>query len=142
MNAQWQKLPSAEFRRPQSVSGSVATFYPSPFEIPDAFRGLVDKSTGELVVEFRYLDDGEPTKEVGEAGGIRAKIGKNSARLFEVRIPVSLIQTAITETLSKQRAAAETLRILPTRRVGHAVRDNYRVAQEVLEKSEFSLSVP
>lgn len=110
MNDSWHRLfeATAAFRRsPITNQGGVATF-PSPYQIPEGFRQLED-SSGDLYVEFRYIDEGEPSRKISMTDGVVAIVGKSSGRIFGIRIPRKTIDAAVSRHIEKQQLGAEAI---------------------------------
>lgn len=136
MNTQWQRLSHDEFRRPQHDAANQTTFYISPFEIPEAFRSEHDARTGNLAIEFRYLDSDEPSRDLKLEGGVIVRIGKNSARLFGMIIPEEVFKRAIEVHLTRAQAAAQAINRIPSRLGTH--RDNYTVTSGLFEQNRIN----
>ncbi|MDL1948850.1 hypothetical protein FBQ97_03440 [Acidobacteria bacterium ACD] len=60
----------------------------SPYDIPDAVRGLYHQDSGRLQIELRYIGE-EPTKKVALANGAELVLGKHSGRLYGLWLPVA-----------------------------------------------------
>jgi hypothetical protein len=67
------------------------SFLHPPYNIPRACRVRVDPN-GELALDFRYIDDGEPTFYVTHSPGVIASLGKNSKRVFQLRFDKKLVE--------------------------------------------------
>jgi hypothetical protein len=93
MKGDWVNLPAPASlvvgNEKQSYSLS---FAPSPYSIPQAFRVRTDPGSGEFVVDFRYIDEGEPTSSVAHAPGVVVCLGSNSKRVFQLRLDKNLVQ--------------------------------------------------
>jgi hypothetical protein len=138
MNTQWQRLSHDEFRQPQQAGQT--EFYVSPFEIPEAYRSSLDAKSDCVKIEFRYLDAGEPLKQMTLESGVIAEIGKTSFRLFSLSIPTAFLRRAIEQHLSQSQAAALEVNSV-SRRLGGAPRDNYRVTSGIIEQNRIAALV-
>lgn len=138
MNTQWQRLSPDEFLRPQQ-DGQME-FYVSPFEIPEAYRSEHDPKADCVKIEFRYLDAGEPRRELRlDSGGV-VEIGKISARIFSLAIPMEFLRRALERHLSQSQAAALEVNNV-SRQLGGVPRDNYRVTSGLFEKNRIAALV-
>lgn len=85
---EWHKLTSSPGVR-AADSGPDLQFnvVVSPYDVPEAVRGR-RTSEGGLVIEFRYIDGEEPSKEVRLDDNIVVLEGKHSKRLLAIKVDV------------------------------------------------------
>ena len=142
MNTPWRKVSSAEFTRSESTHVGAMAMYVSPFQVPEAYRLVKESDSSGYMIEFRYLDEGEPVRMLPEKDGIRACVGKYSSRLFQIHISEDVIASAIAETIANcGMTAAAAIGRLPAHEGRRGTSDNFRIAQGVLERSNLSVNV-
>jgi hypothetical protein len=139
MNTAWQTLiaETAEIRRtPVSSRDSVMT-YVSAFQVPEAFRQI--ESDDFFILELQYMDEGEGTRQITMPNGTKVTIGKQSGRVFGLRLPKLVIQQAIQDHLAKSTLAADAVHALnslsTTARMRPGLVDNYRVTESLLRQN-------
>lgn len=120
---------SAEKTSERGVSSRVAAF-----NIPDALRIFRDEETGEIVVQFRYLETSEKVSYVS-SDGVRVGIGVNSRRVFEIRAAPATGQR-------KGHWFGELLGVLQSlsSKAPHRFHDNYGVTRQVIAESRNEIS--
>lgn len=136
MSDTWQRLSAATagMRRAPVSSHNSVTDYLSPFQIPEAFRQVRDQATGDITIEFRYPDEGEPTKEHKAKDNVVLRVGKVSMRLYSIRIPAALLQAIFEQAMNERRARKEAaLRAIRQLGTTAAAGDNYRVAEQLFQ---------
>ena len=116
----------------------------SPYDIPDWVRSGYDDDLDRFVVEFRYmLDEEYRISDVGD--GVRVRLGKHSNRIVGVDVDVAqpaaydAIKKAIQnveETINATTRRSRRARLRRRRRGEDAKRQNYVVAQRVLEDKQ------
>ena len=116
----------------------------SPYDIPDWVRSGYDDDLDRFVVEFRYmLDEEYRISDVGD--GVRVRLGKHSNRIVGVEVDVDqlaahdAIKKAIQnveETINARTRRSRRARLQRGRRGEDAKRQNYVVAQRVLEDKQ------
>lgn len=130
----------------------------SPYDIPDWVRSGYDDDLGRFVVEFRYmLDEDYRIFDVGD--GVRVRLGKHSNRIVGVEVDVDqpgayqvpvpagdpragayeAIKKAIQnveETINARARRSRRARLRRQRRGEGDKRQNYVVAQRVLEDKQ------
>jgi hypothetical protein len=117
-------------RREDGIEISVAL---SPYEIPDAVRGVFDSTLKQFVVEFRYLAQ-EAWLPRRHDDYITLRVGKNSGRIYGIEIDVIAMKAkavGLTMHLPKMvnRAIDKELRTVE----GRARREtNYQLAKSAI----------
>lgn len=128
MNKPWILLPVDQFQAeiPGTSPGTRVSYYFSPFNIPTAVHSRHDHERGQNVIEFKYLDDREPTESAENHPGLIFLLGKNSRRIFEIRIKDGQFhnETEIEAELDNQLHGLATLKARRT--------DNYNITKRVI----------
>jgi hypothetical protein len=92
----WVRIKRNKYQRPSVIdhSGKTAMASVSPYDVPEGIRARSDPNNPSvLIVEFRYSTS-EPLEYRSELKGIMLGIGKNSGRLYEVKIDATIFSPA------------------------------------------------
>lgn len=87
MSTEWVRLTPDSYQRQETDTGSTVGIRSSLFEIPQSFRHCYDDRKSCYVIEFRYLDCGEPTRIVELPDEVKVVIGQRSRRIFGISVP-------------------------------------------------------
>lgn len=92
----WIKLDprtAAESFEPQrrSLDGIQIELAVSPYDVPDAVRGYINKDENNFVIEFRYLDD-EAWKVTQLDSSIALRLGTHTERLYGLEIDLARLR--------------------------------------------------
>lgn len=89
----WFRFTAPEAEEPSRlwIRGVQANVFPSPHDIPEAFRTYADAESRQLVVEFKYIDQ-EPQVELRAGGGLWFSIGRNSHRLYQIHTSADFVK--------------------------------------------------
>ncbi len=112
------------------------SYYCSPFNIPHHVSSRHDDATGHVIVEFKYLDDREPTVCVVSDSGMEVMLGKNSDRIFAIHATNDLTQ----DRSRLQRAMFHLFGMLANRHSRGA--DSYSIARQVIATNQERLLHP
>jgi hypothetical protein len=113
MKTDWMALDTSALTHSHMVRhhGDAHTFFfPSPYDVPEAIRGLYDPAAKTFRIEFKYLGE-EPKKELKLRDHVDVQLGRNSNRIYGFEFDVSgdlydkpitdLIKNAIDELYKK-----------------------------------------
>jgi len=114
----------------------------SPYDLPDAVRGLFDKHKDKFIIEFRYIQE-EKLRTIGSDelnDLISLRIGRNSGRLYGIEVNVNK---------AKANAVAHTIRTINymldfiINQPDFKRKDNFNVAKKLLNsKCDSIFSTP
>lgn len=69
-----------------SINGMKATVRFSPYNVPVALRVRKDEHR-QLIVEFQYIQSGEPTQSIRVNDDVSVELGKKSHRVYSFAVP-------------------------------------------------------
>lgn len=129
----WISLDPAQFSEAQqmSIEGLNVEVFLSPYDMPEAVRGLREEHPDKFVIEFKYIG-GEEEVETETQGDLAFKIGKHSKRLYSIEVADTAFgdkkSVGLSLMLPKLDTAIDKLAENPKaiRRIG-----NYKAAKEV-----------
>jgi len=114
----------------------------SPHDVPKALRGYVSDDGRSFTIEFCYISP-EPTVEKSLEPHVTAQIGKNSGRLYAIKLDMRSLQA---KSVSLRVEVAETLRNVLTHLIEQPVsqmrESNYKLAKEAVEQNESRILQP
>jgi len=138
MKTEYIRIESSRFQL-EPVGSSApfeVSYYRSPFNIPHQVESRIDDATGQMVVEFKYLDNREPTVRVTSDSGMEVLLGKNSDRIFAI-----LAANELAQDRSRLEQAMHLLfGMLESRHSRGA--DSYSIAQQVIATNQERLLHP
>lgn len=85
LDAQKFSNESTETKRQDGVKISVSL---SPYDIPEAVRGMYDRALKRFVIEFKYLAT-EPWRRLAHEPTILLRVGENSGRLYGIEVDLA-----------------------------------------------------
>ena len=102
MSVEWIEVDPVDLAdtRTRNVNGVRITFMPSPYDLPDAFRGYYDKALNCFVIEFQYLAD-EKTENEEHGPYVTLRVGKNSGRVYGIEVDVNAAKAQWVELIQK-----------------------------------------
>lgn len=133
-----------EFTKRLQTEGSKVKieFMVSSYDIPEAVRGSYNKEKDRFVIEFKYIGD-EPTKAEPQDNYVTFVIGKNSSRLYRIKIDVKALKVEKVELRMKIKdEVKKTLNNLIQKPINRRRQDNYRLTQKALSEIEDELYFP
>lgn len=108
----------------------------SPYDIPEAVRGYLAPDQKTFIIEFKYISSEDFLEQVLEPGVVIA-IGRNSKRLYAIKLTVKAFQT---DKVRLRLGVAETLSNAMTHLIEAPISEmrekNYRLAKDVIDKNE------
>lgn len=110
----------------------------SPYDIPERITGDYEKAAKRFVIRFHYPVEDEPVEDVAPRDGIALRVGKHSQRLCEIVIDVDSMKTNAVSLKLQAKQAVETF----AREHPSLKRENYRIAEEVIEERAAELFEP
>lgn len=130
---EWINLDPTSFNEVQQMplEGLNVEVFLSPYDVPEAVRGIRDERSNHFVIEFKYIGGEEPV-ETELQGDLAFKIGKHSKRLYKIEIADAAFgdkkSVGLSLLLPKVDTAIDTLAKNPKamRRVG-----NYKAAKKI-----------
>jgi hypothetical protein len=133
----WITLSPRELNRVdrERVHGIEISIGTSPDDLPDAARGFYSQEHDCFVVEFRYLGE-SAEKRIAEpeaSGEIELMVGKNSGRLYQIRLNNKAIKPPgilLKMLIPKVGGAIQSLEAARPNRIR-----NYEVARKVIEEN-------
>ncbi|WP_405229552.1 hypothetical protein [Lentisalinibacter sediminis] len=123
---------------------------PSPYDVPEAIRVCRDSEQQRYSMQFVYIGDEEPSKEVRGIGDVEIRIGEHSGRLQSIEI-VQNNQTDEQVGTTEADRALERLTQAIDRLIETANRDqstkqrirsvtNYRLARDAVAENREELA--
>lgn len=117
----------AEVTDKRGSNGIRIMFMPSPYDLPEAFRGFYDSAIDRFAIEFKYLGQ-ERTENELHGEHVTLRLGKNSGRVYGIEIDVNaaqadwveLIQKALTERSKENRKPRRLVNYEATKRLVRA----------------------
>lgn len=132
---QWLKLDRRNFEG-EGVTESGAEhvrMYHSIYDVPQLVRGFFDEESLEFVVQFKYIAP-EQTKTQEIQPGLAVSVGRNSGRIFEIRVSQGRESEPI-------EGFCEVVEALSKSRNHRAMaKPNYLVAKSVINKERHRLT--
>ena len=131
---------SKEMRQTRRQDGVHISVSVSPYDVPDAVRGMFDRSIDRFLIEFRYLSQEEWSRRKHD-DYISLRVGKNSERIYGIEIDVKGLQAkavGLRVQLAKlvNRAIDDELADVPGSQPRQA---NYELAKSVISDRRESL---
>src|SRR2546423_970944 len=75
----------------ENVGGATVRLLMSPYEVPEAARGWLDRSKDRFVLEFKYLTEEPTEKKAGDDPSVQLILGKNSGRLYRCEVAMDTL---------------------------------------------------
>jgi hypothetical protein len=103
----WLPVQEQEFDKANSKTqdGITVQVSLSPYDIPEAVRGFREVNSPWFVIEFRYISS-EPTRVQELDQHLALTLGKNSGRLFEIRMNVETLKANQVKLALKMKETA------------------------------------
>lgn len=91
---EWVSVSQSDLNEVESKEqrGIKLEFMFSPADLPTAWRVVPEKGL-TYVVEFKYLSDSEPKRLELQERGIVFEVGKNSKRIYKIRLDFSELKS-------------------------------------------------
>lgn len=107
----------------------------SPYNIPEAVRGYRREQDGRFVIEFRYIDDGEPveTRLLKSTPDISVRIGKKSDRLYAIECDIDAMNVNTVSVQLLLPKVEETFQSLLAKPEEFPEKSNYESARKVVQ---------
>lgn len=144
----WIKLDAEALNKPhhENIRGVDVEVFLSPYDVPEAVRGLYDDTIERFVIEFRYLAEEEPLAADAHDAHVALKIGRNSRRLYRIEMDVNRLKADcvalrlhVPQLVEEVDEALEKL-ARTSERVSR--RGNYQLAKDVIAKTKEELFEP
>lgn len=141
---QWISIDPALFRQPvlEKMGTTTVVSSTSPYAVPQALTTYDDKTSGQYVLEVKYIGPEEPVEVLDvltTSPNLRVLRGKNSGRLMKVYVNHTANEAITVESFveSVQKAIAKVV-------AQFGPKDNYRVLSAIVDgnKSRFVLDFP
>ncbi len=104
----------------------------SPYDIPERVSSDYNNSTHQFAIHFQYPVEDEPLEEI-QAHKVILRVGKHSQRLCGIVLDTSGLAQRSNELKGLVKAAVAELTNRKSRERTET-RDNYRIAEEVIDE--------
>lgn len=128
--SEWLRVNPAEFSKPEQrkIHGMNVEVFVSPYDMPEAVRGILEADSKTFTIEFRYIGGDEPLEQVIQ-DRVTTFVGKHSERIYKIVLPMAKEQPVSLRLVPQVNAIIRQLEKIPSRRSG-----NYQVAKEIVSK--------
>jgi hypothetical protein len=132
-NQSWINVEQSKFTKELPLGkkkGVEFRIFVSPYDIPEAVRGYMDRDNNRFVIEFRYILD-EPLIKNKIDDKVTMFIGSNSKRIYSIESDIKALN--VNQVSLKIISAIESIRhTLPNKQVRNA---NIDVTKEIVNKN-------
>jgi hypothetical protein len=132
----WLELDPSAYEMPEerSVKGVTFHVFVSPYDLPEAIRGVYDGVRKLFLIQFRYLND-EPADRHHVAPHVVVSLGRTSHRLHGIEVDVDSLRA---EQVCLK--ISEAIDHIPVDGKTKAPKPNYAVTKKVLNDKWRELS--
>jgi hypothetical protein len=137
---QWITIDPSLFREPvqQKIGSATVTSSTSPYAVPSALATYDDRTSGQYVLEVKYIGPEEPVETVMH-NDVRVLRGKNSGRLMKVFVNHTSQEPITVDSFveSVQNSIAKVVSEF-------GPKDNYKIVSAVVDgnKNRFAFFFP